>query len=111
MNRPSKRSVWVWSILTLACCAGTLVYGANVVAARAIVGLASLFGGRPSAPPGNAALFVALAPAAFAVAGNAWTLWGRSPPEPGVSPWWLAPAFLIAAATFLFAAYVCVDVW
>jgi uncharacterized membrane protein len=110
--RPSKNVVAATWILTIAGCALTLTVGFSVLFAMAFTGLLALFQSSPAPPKvGNADLLLALLPAALAVIGNAWVLWGRTARAPGVSPWWLAPSLAIAVATFAFGAYVCVDVW
>jgi len=54
---------------------------------------------------------VANRPSKTAVWTDAWVLWFRRSLAPGVSRWWLAPAFAIALAALALAARVCADVW
>lgn len=109
-NRPSKTVVWLCWGLTLAGCAATVILLYSVIAAWVFRGLSSLLTSR-EVQYDNAELLVALLPSTAAVVTDAWVLWFRRSLVPGVSRWWLAPAFAIALATLAGGAWVCVDVW
>ena len=101
MNRLSRAGTWICWALTLAACFTTLWFGFYLI-------IAQVFSG--SKAPDEAWFLAALAPSALALAGNGWMLWGGTPRETGVSPWWLVPSFLIALGTAGFGAYVCLDI-
>jgi hypothetical protein len=109
-NRPSKTAVWLCWGLTILGCAATVVLLYGVIAAWAFRGIASLLSSREFRYD-NSELLLALLPSTAAAVTDAWVLWFRRSFVPGVSRWWLAPAFAIALFTLAGAAWVCVDVW